>query len=271
MLPSFRKPPVSEVALAVSFEPIEGLNTFEIFRLYEHQYKADLPRVEEKPVVMMPKERFGPARHMPEIQIQLGDVRSLPRYWFLDKPGVHLVQVQRDWLARNWRRTESRVEYPRYPRLREDFEKDLNALTAQMENQGLGGVVPVQCEISYVNEIRPMEPFWSDHSDISAILRVWCDEEPGGWLAQPEEAQVSVSYVIAQEGEPIGRLRVILQPAFSLTDQKPIYVMNLTARGAPRADGIDGVFDFLDIGHEWIVRAFDSLTTDAMHDAWEKE
>jgi hypothetical protein len=45
----------------------------------------------------------------------------------------------------------------------------------------------------------------------------------------------------------------------------------LTARGEPLTGDLDGVLDFIDLGHEWIVRAFESVTSDVMHDLWEKE
>ena len=47
-------------------------------------------------------------------------------------------------------------------------------------------------------------------------------------------------------------------------------IMNLTARGAPLTDDLDGVLGFLDIGHEAIVTTFDAVTTSEMHTLWEK-
>ena len=34
---------------------------------------------------------------------------------------------------------------------------------------------------------------------------------------------------------------------------------------------VDGVMGFLDMGHEWIVQTFDSITTAEMHDVWGKD
>jgi hypothetical protein len=49
----------------------------------------------------------------------------------------------------------------------------------------------------------------------------------------------------------------------------PIYVLELTVRGAPIGQGIGGAQSFFDIGHEWIVRGFKDVTTSMMHAVWE--
>lgn len=57
-----------------------------------------------------------------------------------------------------------------------------------------------------------------------------------------------------------------VQPALRATDNKPMYVMSLTARG------LYGVgMDFLDIGRQWIVKSFEQLTTEEMHRIWRKK
>jgi hypothetical protein len=53
-------------------------------------------------------------------------------------------------------------------------------------------------------------------------------------------------------------------------DETNIYEMNLTCRGGPLNENIDGITGFFNIGHVWIVNAFDALTTKMMHEFWEK-
>jgi hypothetical protein len=47
-----------------------------------------------------------------------------------------------------------------------------------------------------------------------------------------------------------------------------MFLLTLTARGRPGSDGIPGVLQFLDVGREWIVRGFTSITTATMHKIW---
>jgi hypothetical protein len=49
-----------------------------------------------------------------------------------------------------------------------------------------------------------------------------------------------------------------------------MYVMNLTARGRPDEESIEGALRFLDIGREWIVRGFAAVTTPEMHAIWRR-
>ncbi len=68
----------------------------------------------------------------------------------------------------------------------------------------------------------------------------------------------------------MGRLHAELQPARRVSDGSRILVLNLTARGRPLGEGIDGALRFMDRGREWIVRAFTSLTTECQHRVWGK-
>ena len=44
--------------------------------------------------------------------------------------------------------------------------------------------------------------------------------------------------------------------------------MKLTARGNPQGDGLEGALEFIDTGHEWIVRGFTSFVTKEMQALW---
>jgi hypothetical protein len=59
-------------------------------------------------------------------------------------------------------------------------------------------------------------------------------------------------------------------PAMDLKTQQPMFVLTLTARGRPIGEGIEGALAMLDIGREWIVRGFASVTTRTMHDVWRR-
>ena len=52
-------------------------------------------------------------------------------------------------------------------------------------------------------------------------------------------------FVISNEaGKPVGRLHVAIQPALKKADNSPILAVNVTARGAPLVEGVDGAFEF---------------------------
>ncbi len=80
---------------------------------------------------------------------------------------------------------------------------------------------------------------------------------------------MQLRYAIGREAEPpLGRLHVSIQPGWQKPGNAPIYVLELTARGAPIGTGVEGARSFFDVGHEWIVRGFRDLTTPHMHTIW---
>ena len=57
-----------------------------------------------------------------------------------------------------------------------------------------------------------------------------------------------------------------VQPGISVSDNKPMFAMNLTARGMYGSGT-----DFFDIGRRCIVKSFEHLTTEHMHEIWRKK
>jgi len=101
------------------------------------------------------------------------------------------------------------------------------------------------------------------------FLTVWTTRYSDTFLSGPEDIGLRVRYIIpGVDGSPIGRLLVSVDPAYRAEDDRPIYVLLLTARGRPIGQGIEGALGFLDIGREWIVRGFTSLTSPRMHEIW---
>jgi hypothetical protein len=78
-------------------------------------------------------------------------------------------------------------------------------------------------------------------------------------------------FVIPDEAaKPVGRLHVVVQPAWKKSDNSPILALSLTARGVPFGEGVEGAFAFFDLGRRWIVKAFADITTPDMQRAWER-
>lgn len=127
---------------------------------------------------------------------------------------------------------------------------------------------PNQCELTYVNHI-PAGEGWEDHGQLERIVTVWQSRYSEDFLPEPEGAVFEVRYLIpGKRKTPLGRLYISFAPAFRPTDQKSIYAAQFVARGAPISEGIEGVFEFLDLGHEWIVRSFVAITSTGMHKVW---
>lgn len=266
--PDFLNPPIVEVALDVQFQPIKGLNTPRLGLLWQ-RFKSKYPRVEEHPSLGRMEERLGV--HPPttsSVHVGFFESLPLPRLWFLNPEGTELIQVQRDRFVHNWRKVGAGDAYPRYERIRETFSRELERFTGFLAEEDLGAITPDLCELTYINHIVSGAG-WQDHGDIHAILAGWHPPQKDPLLPKPENASFSAQYVIADEARrSLGRLYVDVAPAFRTGDNKPMYVMRLRARGRPQAPGVDGALQLLDVGRDWIVRAFLTLTTSKMQRTW---
>jgi uncharacterized protein (TIGR04255 family) len=265
--PDFQHPPVVEVALAVGFEPLPGLSGAKLGVLWQEHYRAKgMSSVEEQPPIKMPVEQFG-VMVPPTLRVEM--VAALPpsRLWFSTPDGTQLVQAQNDWFARNWRKMETGEEYPRYPAVRAAFDEDFALFSQFVESEGLGEILPNQCEVTYVNHIFAGEG-WEGHGSESQVLSFLRKTPKAAFLADTESARVQLTYPIPGDDGPQGRLQITAEPAFRRKDKKPILVLTLTARGRSSKEGLEGVSEFLDTGHEWVVFGFLEATTGRMHEHW---
>jgi uncharacterized protein (TIGR04255 family) len=266
-LPDFTNPPVIEVALSAQFERLTDLHAAHLGLLWD-EFRERFPKTEEHPPRDTVIESFGvftPSR----LRVQLETVMPVPRVWFLNEAGTELIQVQQETLVHNWRKAGvPTATYPRYESIRRTFQDELDTFVRFVERERIGRVVPVQCEIAYVNHI-PAGDGWNDFGELERVLSPWSGRYSDDFLPRPEQVRIGSRYVIhGSDNEPIGRLNVDCVPAVDAKSHTPMFILTLTARGKPLSEGLDGVLAFLDVGRGWIVRGFASITTPAMHQLW---
>lgn len=274
-LPHFRKPPVVEVALSVQFEPLPSFRVAH-FGLLWKDFQGHFPKTEEHPPLSPVTEKFG-VRSIPGRALNFGVGFGAPelRCWFLNEAGTELLQVQRDRFIRNWRKVGDNSEYPRYKTLRTKFAKEIETFAEFLKREQIGELRPNQCELTYVSHIVAGIG-WERHADLENLVTIWRSNYGEEFSPRLESASFEARYLIARsENNPIGRAYITFTPAFAAVDvdkvDKPIYVAQILMRGAPLGEGIGGVFEFLDTAHEWAVRAFTAITTQRMHEIWERE
>ena len=270
-LPDFERPPVIEVVLSLQFEPLPKMQVQHIGLLWE-KFKKRFPRVETKPPLDPVAEIFDQKPVRPTMRFQVGEFPLFPRTWFVSESGGELIQVQADRFIHNWRKTGDESIYPRYDRIRKDFESALGTLVQFLREHSLGELKPNQCEITYINHILAGDG-WNTHGDANRILKPLKEDFAIPFLPTPEATKFSSRYVLRQgpagQGKPFGRLYVEMNPAFS-ADLKSIFVLNLTVRSVPAGQDIKSAMQCYDIGRKHIVCTFDAITTDAMHRIWGK-
>ncbi len=264
--PDFGRPPVIEVALSIQFEPLPQFCTAHIGLLWR-MLRERFPRTEQHPPRDPVFELFGVSKQ-PSMNVRVERVLPVPQVRFLNERGNELIQVQQDRLVHNWRKVDDGDEYPRYPSVKSRFLEELDAFRRFLASENLGDISPNQCEVTYVNHIRSGE-VWRSHAELGRVVSLLSGAHSDEFLPSPQDIAARIRYVIpGQDGTPVGRLLVSLDPAFLSADDSPVYVMVLTARGKPLGEGIEGAVSFLDLGREWVVRGFTSLTSPEMHRVW---
>ncbi len=267
-LPDFKSPPIVESVLGLQFDPIDGLTSAHLGLLWG-RFRESFPGVAEQPPLRPAIEEFRKPARPVNVTIEEGLVA--PRLWFLNTSGTRLIQVQRDRFIDNWRRIQAHRgdnAYERYEQRRGVFVSKVRVLEEFLEGEGLGPILVNQCEVTYVNHIRP-SGIWESHGQIGKVFSVVLSEPKAKFLPRPEDGGFGLRFLMkAVSGEPRGRLLVSVDPAWDSETKEPIFRMTLTARGAPLAPGLEGWFAFFDEGRRWIVKGFEELTTPAMHEVW---
>jgi uncharacterized protein (TIGR04255 family) len=258
-LPKFERPPVVEVAMGVQFRPVFGLRGLALAPLRE-AWRSEYPRTEEQPP-LAPSVEGSPAL-TPQFQFNLVPV-PITRQWFLDEAGIQLVQLQQDRLLINWRAGEPPAQYPRYRVLRQTFVDRFGELAGFVSGEGLGELEITQAELSYINAID-VGPDELGH--IGQFLRAWSGTE-GHHLGDPEQARLTLSFLVPGIGQPPVRLYAEVSPAQLESGQRVLF-FTLTVRGHPGGKGLEEALKFMDEAREHLVRSFTELTTEATHEAW---
>ncbi len=264
-LPEFELPPIHEVAIGVQFEALQRFRAGHL-GLFWSRIRGRYPLIEDQ----MP---LAAVVEQPTISPQAAQFTQLfmtalpvPRCWFIDQTGNYLIQLQKDRFLRNWRKITGEETYPGYPALVQQFKDEWSGFKQFVEDENLGLLNLNQCELTYTNNLESTGT--ATPGDVARDILHFCPGKPQGFLPHPEYLSGQSRYMLP-EGR--GRLYVEVNPAFRATDMKLLVTLGLTARGAPASRADESVFEWFDLAHEWIVRAFDEMTDPAMHRIWKKK
>ena len=151
-LPDFTDPPLDEVVLGVQFSSVPGYASVyanDIWALF----KEEFPSVQEHPILEPKFETFGGANPQPTVQFQIGPPPVGSRLWFISSDENNLLQFQADRFITNWRKRSNPQEYPRFEKIAEAFEENLNTLSEHFQKAFQYKLDINQAEIAYINII----------------------------------------------------------------------------------------------------------------------
>jgi uncharacterized protein (TIGR04255 family) len=275
-LPKFNKPPVAEVVLGVQFAPLTDMHVGHIGLLWE-RFKTKFTRVEQQPRLPHVIERKGnptPPALVPNISI-MSAADLIPRMWMLSEDSTEMIQVQTDRFLRNWRRYHNdTIPYPSYETSgRPGFEGDYWNFCEFTKAQELGEPVIDQCEMTYINHIRPCG-VWSEFAELGKVFNGWASSYPVLAGSKPDSIACRVRHEVADDnGQYVGHLFVESDSGYLPgpdNELMPVIQFQLIVRGRPLGEGMLGVMQFMDLAHATIVKSFAEVTTPEMHKVWER-
>lgn len=233
------------------------------------QVQAQFPGFEQAPPIPPATESFDVSTlPQPLVQFQLLNAPPVPRMFFKKASDTELIQIQQDRFGYSWRKLKPGDGYPRYSAIRNSFLQQLADFEKFLASEHLEAINPTLCEVTYVNHILG-DGVWHGHSELHKVIPSVTPRLSDDFLPLPEDMQFVARYIIrTEETTPLGRLYVTVEPRFLTANMAPIFLMRITARGAPQGAGSAGMLKMFDIGHEWIVRGFTNLTSPEMHKAW---
>ena len=159
---TFKNPPINEVVIATYFNaPIAHLRSEHIGLLWD-KIRGEFPVVHQQPPIISPMG-IGPDTNS-------GEFLPMPRYWFVAKDDIYIIQVQKNAFIFNWRRRKSN-EYTRFHKdIKPAFDKYYNLFDEFIRTEVAEPALSIDlCELTYINSIKQCE-FWSGPQDTMNVI-----------------------------------------------------------------------------------------------------
>lgn len=253
-------PPVNEVVLSVAVEPQDLLEGPHLHHVLGHWFD-ELPDIAVQPPYAMPVESPFPGIGGMPFVFGLG-MTPPTRYWLSSPEQPYLVQVQRDYLALNWRRGPSKDDYVTYEVLRARFEDFLDGVRSRLADRGRRLAVQ-RAELTYVNLIEPNN-VWQELAQLPELLALNLPD-----LGTADAVSFATSRSLLDGGSWIGRLHVQLQSGYDLAKNTPVLSLNLTGRsGGLAGNEVSACLAFLDRAHTELNATFLRLIRPAAREHW---
>ena len=239
LLPEYENPPINEVVLGVSFAPLHKMKVPHI-GLFWDIVKKEFPRCEHAPIIGNIKDIVEPEAGVP-----------IPRVWLINKEDDRLIQIQKNKFLLNWRKKEK--HYPHFDDISKMFFEKLEIFWNFIKENDLDSMAVNEYELSYINHI-PKGESWKDIASIGGLIPdiTWHHTE-NRFLPDPAVINWQIIFSLPSGN---GNLVVHLKTGFRKSDQHPLFILEMTARGL----GEKGMFEWFRMAHEQIVLAFEDLT-----------
>lgn len=257
-LPEYGRPPVTEVALTVQLDDAIGFRCLDLAAIAAC-WEEDLPDVQERDRL----PRLGADPEDLDTTLNPIDICETPRLWLQNESGDHVLQIQQDRIAVNWSKNEVDADYPRYETIRDFMVEAWKRLEVKLHEFGLTMPSPSVCQVMYVNELGASQG-WRSSSDTARLISPWDGSMSDDFLPNNRHEDLLMHFHLPDHQ---GWMNINGRTAD--LDER-IFLLTFLSEGWPLSPDLDGVLRFMDLAHEWIVKAFTSVTTREAHREWRR-
>ena len=254
-IPSFRTPPVSEVAAGVQFDQLVPFQT-RFFGQFWTEVAKDYPTTQDVPPLQGVDQGT--------VTLQIMTVPPLRRVLLISRDQQFLIQLQDSRFHHNWRRVNDSTEYPRFPEVYGKFVTTWGLFSDFLKRQGIPQPRLTRYELTYVNEIEISPKTMA--SDVERFVRMYVSLTNLEFLPSPSSVGSSWQFVLPEgKGQLHANLSHVRKP-----DGRETAILALNCFG-PAASKNYTMPEWFQTAHEWIVRGFADLTTTEAHEKWGRE
>jgi len=233
-------PPVVETAITVQFADLANWKSVH-HGLYFERVRDRFPDFEQISELAPIIESFPPAPRQLKIQLSQRAAEGCASY--TNRAKTELIRIQKNRFAYHWIRSEDGT-YPHFVLNSQIWIEEFGRFLTFCNDENVGEVVPVLCEVQYVNHLLPM------NGESATIL---LEQVFGINLGNFEALSLNRTYIL---GENHGRIYAEIQSAYDDSGQ-PMLEFKLTARlHHNEAD----LYSTMQQAHDHLIKHFEHLT-----------
>lgn len=251
MNPSFKRPPINEVVLGYSFLKRDDLLVPHYGRFW-NEIVDQYPSCQHAAPIVDPQDP-SPFSDIP-----------LPRVWFVSADETRLVQLQQDRLIFNWRDRQTGGQYVRFPAIRSEFERVRGLFESFVRSISADPIVPASYSLTYVNVIRAGEG-WSNPDELGSVFPDLHWHRENRFLPAPTSLEWKSQFSLP---DGYGSLVASIMPGKLRSQNIPIQRFELQASSGSLGGRSLKYEDWVEVAHDWILRAFEDMTSERMREYW---
>ena len=253
----FQNPPINELIITTYFNPpISNLRN-EHVGIFWSRINDDFPKSSQQIPI-------GGAERIIDVK---NEMSPMPRYWFISKDEINLIQVQKNAFMLNWRRHEA--DYPRFSTyLKPTFDKYFSMFSEFIRKHTDTSELTIDlCQLTYINVIKRCE-FWSGPEDTRNVIPSFSVPDPGVIFQNAPAFDCNYIFDLPPDLQLLVKVRnVVVSPKSD--EAEPVLIMEIQANGRLGKASKLETDPWFDRAHEAINKCFIGITnTEIQQQHW---